>query len=299
MSTTTPPTDKPLEELSDSDLKQQERLAERTLARIEKLDAARLVAEGKADSTLEQMAQALDTVEEVDAERQRRVKVEDERLREQAPFAVKRWSEQEARTKKRAKVATVLGHVARFGHAELQGEKLVGSRLSDEELDELRDLVNRKRALLKGRANAEELTKAETERYERLVGQCAGDVELFQRKRRHKAARAKLGELKEERRVASLPKRPIYAEPGSIELPRSVFSWLVAEINRDGSSWGITEVGLLAAVLLSFENRIPILKDGHFVEEAGELVLVAPWGPARTSRLSTACRGASTTATAA
>jgi hypothetical protein len=51
-----------------------------------------------------------------------------------------------------------------------------------------------------------------------------------------------------------------------------------AEVNRDGASWGISEVGMLAAILLSFENRIPILKDGRFDEKDGELVLVAPWG---------------------
>jgi hypothetical protein len=88
----------------------------------------------------------------------------------------------------------------------------------------------------------------------------AGDVGLFERKRRDKAAKAKLGELKEERRVQALPKRPIYGEPGSIELPRYVFSWLVAENNRDGGSWGVSEVGMLATILLSFENQIPILK---------------------------------------
>lgn len=67
-------------------------------------------------------------------------------------------------------------------------------------------------------------------------------------------------------------------EPGSIELPRYVFSWLLAENNRDGASWGVSEVGLLTVLLLSFENQTPILKDGRFVENDGELTLVAPWG---------------------
>ena len=60
--------------------------------------------------------------------------------------------------------------------------------------------------------------------------------------------------------MASLPKRPIYGEPGSIELPRTVFNWLLAEVIRDGASWGVTEVGLLATILFSFENQTPIIK---------------------------------------
>ena len=168
----------------------------------------------------------------------------------------------------------MLSHVASFGHAELQGEQLVGSRLTDGELDELNELVKRKRALARGAQDAQELTKAETGRYERLVGQAAGGEYLFERKRRDKAARSKLTELKEERRVASLSRRPIYAEPGSIELPRSVFAWLVAENNHSGQNWGVTEVGLLATILLSFENRVPIVKGGRFVEKDGELTLV-------------------------
>jgi len=57
-----------------------------------------------------------------------------------------------------------------------------------------------------------------------------------------------------------------------------VFQWLLAESNRDGASWAVSEIGLLATLLMSFENQTPILKDGHFVDDGGELVLVAPWG---------------------
>jgi hypothetical protein len=110
------------------------------------------------------------------------------------------------------------------------------------------------------------------------VGKAAGDPQLFERKRSDRAAKAKLGELKEERRVQSLPKRPVYAEPGSIELPRYVFSWLLAENNRDGASWAISEIGLLATIMFSFENQTPILKDGRFEDKDGELTLVGPWG---------------------
>jgi hypothetical protein len=279
MSTKASDTETPFEELSDSALKAKGRSAAKAIERLNALDAGQLVAEKKVDSTLVQLENAIETAEQVDAEFQRRSRAQEEHDREQAPFRIDRWNKTEAKAKKSANVLTVLGHVASFGHPELVGETaLVGSRLTDEELDELTELVRRKRALLKGTPNAEELTDTETGRYEALVGKAAGDEGLFERKRRDKVAKAKLGQLKEERRMASLPKRPIYAEPGSIELPRTVFSWLVAEVNRDGAAWGISEVGMLAAILLSFENRIPILKGGSFVEEAGELVLAAPWG---------------------
>jgi hypothetical protein len=138
-------------------------------------------------------------------------------------------------------------------------------------------VVNRKRAIARGAQGAQRLTSAETRSYERLVGKTAGDERLFERKRRDASA-TKFAELKEERRVASLPRRPVYAEPGSIELPRFVFQWLLADSNRDGASWGVTEVGLLATILLSFENRQSVIQNGQFVERDGELTLVAPWG---------------------
>jgi hypothetical protein len=100
-----------------------------------------------------------------------------------------------------------------------------------------------------------------------------------------------LGELKEERRVSQLPGRPVFAEPGSIELPRYVFQWLLADSNRDGGSWGVTEVGLLATILLSFENQTPILKGGEFVEKDGELTLVAPYGTGSEVRLANRVEG--------
>jgi hypothetical protein len=64
----------------------------------------------------------------------------------------------------------------------------------------------------------------------------------------------------------------------SIELPRTIFQWLLADNNRDGASWAVSEIGLLATILFSFENQVPIIKDGRFVEEDGELVLIGPQG---------------------
>jgi hypothetical protein len=222
------------------------------------------------------MAKAIETTEQVEAEMQRRERAQEEFDREQAPLRIARWESGEAKAKQAAKITGVLAPVAQFGHWELQGETLAGDRLSETELDELVELVRRKRALARGRPDAEELTDAETRTYERLVGKAAGDPQMFERKRSDKAAHAKLAELKEERRVASLPRRPVYAEPGSIELPRSVFQFLTAASNHSGQHWGVTEVGLLATILLSFENRVPIVKSGQFVEESGELVLVCP-----------------------
>jgi hypothetical protein len=57
------------------------------------------------------------------------------------------------------------------------------------------------------------------------------------------------------------------------------------------ASWGVSEVGLLTVILLSFENQTPILKDGQFIEDNGELTLVAPYGTGSQIRLTNHVEG--------
>lgn len=109
--------------------------------------------------------------------------------------------------------------VRRRAHPELRGTTLVAAHLSESEGQELSALVRKQRKIL-FEENAELLTEAEEKRYEQLVGVSAGDSELFPKKRRERAAREKVRALGDERRVASLPRRPQLAEAGSIELPR-------------------------------------------------------------------------------
>ena len=73
-------------------------------------------------------------------------------------------------------------------------------------------------------------------------------------------------------------RHPPAIEPANCRTSRSRTALQVAENNRDGASWGVTEVGLLATLLLSVENQIPIIKGGQFVEQDGELTLVASCG---------------------
>jgi len=75
--------------------------------------------------------------------------------------------------------------------------------------------------------------------------------------------------------VASLPKRPVYAEPGSVTVPRFVFSWL--KDSRD-EAWTVADTGMLVAVLQMFENRTSLFPNGTFEEEDGEPVLVVRCG---------------------
>jgi hypothetical protein len=73
-------------------------------------------------------------------------------------------------------------------------------------------------------------------------------------------------------RVANLPKRVEWAEVGSITLPRFLFEWL--ETSRD-ESWTVADLGMLAAMLFQFENRVSLFPNARFEDENGEAVLVA------------------------
>jgi hypothetical protein len=166
----------------------------------------------------------------------------------------------------------------RYSAPELQGETLVASRLSEEDAAALEALVRHKRQIVT-EEGAAALTNEETAAWERLLGKAAGDEALFGRKRRDAAARAGLDNLGDARKIASLPRQPLLAEPGSVQLPRfAVFSWLVGRDAHDGA-WTLMDLGLLAALLGAFENRDPRLIVGaRFEREGAERALVVPGG---------------------
>jgi hypothetical protein len=113
-------------------------------------------------------------------------------------------------------------------------------------------------------------------RYELLVGRWAGDEHLFQNRRRKWEAQKRMDQIREEMRVKSLPRRPLYEEPGSVSVPRFVFSWLEDSTDNE---WTIAHVGLLVTLLGMWENRSSaIIPGSRFEEEAEELVLVVPGG---------------------
>ena len=109
------------------------------------------------------------------------------------------------------------------------------------------------------------------QRFEKLAGKAAGDERLFARKRTERETQEKIAAAEEERRIASLPRRLGYAEPGSIALPRFVFDWLQ---NPATGSLDLPMLGALAGLLFSFENQKPILHGADFEERDEELVLV-------------------------
>lgn len=127
--------------------------------------------------------------------------------------------------------------------------------------------------------NAEPLTEDGTSAWETLLGKAAGDEQLFPKKRRAAQTTAKLDALKDERRLAKLPKRPVYAEPGSVSLPRfAVHSWLVGAEAREGA-WTLMDLGLLVGLLGAFENRdSSLLVGARFDDQDGELTLIVPAG---------------------
>jgi hypothetical protein len=109
-----------------------------------------------------------------------------------------------------------------------------------------------------------------------FMGVAAGDPDLFARKRRDAAAKAKLDELKDARKAAALPRAPLLAEPGAVQLPRYVYSWLVRPEAHE-AAFTIADPGVLSALLLAFANGDPSLIVGaRFEGEGDSLTLVVP-----------------------
>ena len=159
--------------------------------------------------------------------------------------------------------------MARRHHPELKGgATLSADRLSWEQGNELADLVKRLRT-------GGELEESEQGRYEALIGLAAsGDEALFKQRRRKMEVAERMARIKEEQRLDALPKRPVYAEPGSVTVPQFVFQWLQ---DRD-ESWTIADTAMLYAVLGMFENRQPLFLNAAFEEDEGDPVLVVRGG---------------------
>lgn len=148
----------------------------------------------------------------------------------------------------------------------LWGVTLVVSRLSDADLDELRSLLKKLRA-------EGELSSRERTRYEKIVGKAAGEIGLYERKRREVAQAKEADELADTIRVASLRPRRKLAEPGSVGLPRLVHRWLA----QSRGQWDVLDVGVLATVLLVLENESAegVVLNAHVERDPdGEPVLV-------------------------
>lgn len=138
--------------------------------------------------------------------------------------------------------------------------------------------MKRKGEILTGEV-AEPLTDDETVAWERLMGKAAGDEGLFNRKRRDAKAKRDIAGLKDARKLAALPRQPLLAEPGAVQLPRfAVHSWLVGNEAHEGAR-SLMDRGLLAALLGAFANRdASLIVGARFDEEGDDLTLVVPGG---------------------
>ena len=154
---------------------------------------------------------------------------------------------------------------------ELNGEKLDPKKLSDDEGTELRDFIKRKLDGRRDYPNMEPLDAKEETRFAQLAGKAAGDEGLFARKREERETQEKIAAAKEKLRIATLPRRLEYAEPGSIALPRFVFDWLQ---NPATGSLDLPILGALVGLLFSFENQKPIIAGAVFEKRDDEIVLV-------------------------
>jgi hypothetical protein len=131
----------------------------------------------------------------------------------------------------------------------------------------------------RGRSEGHRLSRTETASWERLLGEAAGDEQLFERERRDAQARAKLSELQDERRVAALTRQPLLAEPGSVQLPRILFRWLVGDEARETGAITLADIGVLYGVLASFANDEGSLFPGaRFEGDADDRTLILPGG---------------------
>ena len=139
---------------------------------------------------------------------------------------------------------------------ELKGETLQPERLSEAEGKELLGFIKRRRA--HGDPGIEPLDAKEERRFEKLAGKAAGDEGLFARKRKERETQEKIAAASEEFRIAALPRRLEYAEPGSIALPRHLFDWLE---NPATGSLDLPTLGALVGLLFSFENQKSILTE--------------------------------------
>jgi hypothetical protein len=260
-----------LTKLSSKALKTRLADAERTLGQIEEADAAEVVRSGRAERVLQEMDQALETIAATKTELDAR---SPKTFLENAPLIGENRRRSERKSQHPA--SGPLNYVARtLDPPELQGCNLNPARLSDEEGEELKALVDKLGKSVRGEPDADSLTDTEQARYERLAGKAAGDERIFEHRRRKKEVQKKMAAIKEQQRVDALPKRPRWEEQGSVTLPRYVFEWL--ENSHDG--WTVADIGMLVTLLGMFENRsTAIIRGSRFEEEDGDLVLVVLGG---------------------
>jgi hypothetical protein len=263
--------DDSLGDLTDRELRQRVSRSKKTLAELEAVPPSEVVRNGRAEEYLKAMDASIATIEETTTELSRRAEKEKRSRVREAVEAVPRFRELEKRRSRNQHPAlgTPLRWLQRTKPPEIEGVNLDVSRLTHNEGHELAEICKR---FWDAPAGAER-EAADVARFEELVGQWAGDVTLFQNQRRKAEVEERMAKIKEAQRVAALPKRPLYAEQGSVTLPRFLFEWV--RDSRNGE-WTVADTGMLVVMLQQFENRTPLIAGATFEEEDGEHVLVIP-----------------------
>jgi hypothetical protein len=103
----------------------------------------------------------------------------------------------------------------------------------------------------------------------------SNDPCLFERKRAEAETRTRIRDAAGQVKLATLPRRPQLAAPGSVPIPREVFVWLRNE-KTGGEDWNVMVVGTLAALLLAFANRDASINDNARLvdDEDGPVIVV-------------------------
>lgn len=166
-----------------------------------------------------------------------------------------------------------------FADPELVGARLDTSRLSEQEGDDLLGLVEDR--------IAGTLTERKRKRFERLVGKLAGEPGLYERKRAEREAIEAEGRDAERARRDALPLRRFEGKGGAY-LPAAIHASLTDP--RPGTLT-VTDAGVLAAVLLGFENGEPPFLGATI--EAGTIVLDGAHGFQLRPGMGDDCTGAS------
>lgn len=175
------------------------------------------------------------------------------------------WARRERREREeRRRQPSPLSAVARLLHTSGAPPEITGLALDPDNLqgDEADELLALTQARAKGALDDEGWA-----RWEVLLGRAVGDSGLFPRKRRERQQAAEQAALVQAEREAALPERTVTGR-GLAVLPQSLFEELV---DRRPDTLSIADVGVLAAVVLSIEGRIPLLPNSRM--ENGVLVV--------------------------
>jgi hypothetical protein len=269
MAVTSPRSEKPVSDMGNRALgqhisRERKKLAE--LGTVE-LSGPELRA-GKGDEHLAEMNAVGASIQAAEAERDRRRAMSVDSGTHGLRLRARR--EMEQRRKQPNPVASALGKVRAFAHPELLGAKLDTSRISPDEGEELKALILQRWNATADPPVAESLTAAQEKRYERLLGNLAGNERLFGERRKQAAQRTERKDIAEKLRLDGLPRRPVYAEVGSVSLPRFIHSWL----KDSRGQFTVADMGLLTALLLMFENQESLFLSGRFEIIDSEPVLI-------------------------